>query len=328
MHIINNKHLIADLVSAPGTDDDLRHQLTTIENILNFAHTRLNLPDQGSYRHYSDTGREFVVWNVFAAPRLSMEPKTWCYLIVGCMSYRGYFDKNSAERYASDLSDSGWEVYIGGVTAYSTLGWFEDPVLNTMLNREDWELARLLFHELAHQKLYIKDDTDFNEAFADSVAIIGLELWLDTQPLTEKQRIFTLIENEGLFIELVLDTRQRLMELYNSSTDEPSKLESKDTVILNFHEQLRQLQSGWGDDSRFQSWLTGPVNNARFTAVSTYRSLVPRFMDIFEHSGKNLDAFYAHIEAISECPKTERNRLLEDHPDMSACLSMQQIVQE
>ena len=328
MKIINNKHPISELVSAPETAEGLKRQLTTIEDILEYAHTHLQLPDQGSYRHYSDTGREYVVWNVFAAPALSMEPKQWCYFIVGCMSYRGYFDKDDAEEYANDLVQSGWEVFIGGVTAYSTLGWFEDPVLNTMLNREDWELARLLFHELAHQKLYIKDDTDFNEAFADSVAIIGLEQWLDTRPWDEKQSIFTLLEHEAHFIDLVLNTRRMLIRLYNSSTDEVSKIEDKNNIILNFQDQLMVLQSNWEGDTRFQSWLTRPVNNARLTAVSTYRTLVPRFMNVFEHTGGNLAEFYEIIKVISECPKGDRYRLLDDPIQADTCLPMQQTVQE
>jgi predicted aminopeptidase len=328
MYIINNKHSISELVSAPETNSDLKQQLTTIQEILDFAYTWLQLPDQGSYRHYSDTGRDYVVWNVFAAPVLSMDPKQWCYFIVGCMSYRGYFNKNDAEQYANELADSGWEVYVGGVTAYSTLGWFEDPVLNTMLNREDWELARLLFHELAHQKLYIKDDTEFNEAFADSVAIIGLEKWLDSRQLAEKQRIRTLLENENRFIELVLYTRQKLIDLYRSETDEVSLLQKKNDEIQRFQEQLRYLQGNWEDASRYQTWLTRPVNNARLSAVSTYRTLVPRFLDVFERSNKDLVYFYTVIQAISECPKADRYRLLEDPPEPNECLPMQQTAQE
>ena len=175
MEVLLKREDMFEVISHPDTDEKLRQKLVTAKSILEFAHQELSLPDNGSYQHYTDLKRPYLVWNVIATPQLSMEPKQWCYIFLGCLSYRGFFKESTAKAYAKTLEQDGLEVYLGGVSAYSTLGWLKDPVINTMLNREDWELARLIFHELAHQLFYVSDDTDYNEAFADAVSRIGLE---------------------------------------------------------------------------------------------------------------------------------------------------------
>ncbi len=170
---------ISGILASQNTDKLLRDKLEMVLEIRRFASEHLGLPDNGSYSDYADLGRNFVVWNVFAAPELSLQAKQWCFLFVGCLNYRGYYSEEAANRYAQTLEAQGHDVFVGGVTAYSTLGWFNDPVLNTMLNRDNNYLASVIFHELSHQKLYLKNDTAFNEAFAEMVAQTGVQYWLN-----------------------------------------------------------------------------------------------------------------------------------------------------
>ena len=186
LQLLQSRQDVDSLLHSIDTPDELKHRLKSISRLREFASQRLGLPDNNSYRSYADIGRKYVVWNVFATPALSFEPHTSCFFIVGCLSYRGYFKKADAVKYMESLKDDGFDIYLGGVIAYSTLGWFDDPILNGMLERNDSDLARLIFHELAHQQLYIKDDTEFNEAFADAVALIGLEYWLEKNSTIEQ----------------------------------------------------------------------------------------------------------------------------------------------
>lgn len=311
----SSSDLIADNNIAPS----LRDKLIAITDILDFAHQQLNLPDNGSYRNYADLSRPYVVWNVFAAPELSMQAKQWCYLIVGCLNYRGYFSQPEAADYAHTLEQSGWEVYTGGVTAYSTLGWFRDPVISTMLNRETWELARLIFHELAHQYIYIENDTDFNEAFADAVALIGLERWLRTQPLAIKQDIETMLAREDQFIKLVLGARDELIMVYDSALPEQDKRREKSRIIAGLEQDYRDLKAGWENFSYYDNWIDSGINNAKLSALSTYRSLVPYFHLIYKNAGSDLGLFYASIEVLADCEKEQRILKLRQSGPILAC---------
>jgi predicted aminopeptidase len=304
--VLLNKKNISNLINATDTNKQLREKLIEVQEILEFAHSTLNMPDNGSYLHYTDVKNNFVVWNVIAAPEFSLNSKRWCYLIVGCMNYRGYFNEDKATQYAASLQQEGWEVYVGGVTAYSTLGWFKDPLLNTIVNREDWEIARLLFHELAHQIVYIKDDTNFNEAFADSVSLIGLEIWLSTQSIEKKDRVMELIAHESEFTELTLATRDILEELYQSGSTKDELRIRKSEIIETLKKNIIERQLIWGEDKRFQSWVNNNINNARLSLISTYRSLVPDFIYTYKNTGSDLSAFYTKIIEISLCPPEER----------------------
>lgn len=316
--ILAKREKITDLLRDETLDEGLRDRLLTVTQIVDFANRDLNLPDNGSYRHYTDTGRDYVVWNVFAAPELGLETREWCYLFLGCMNYRGYFNRERAIRYAGKLEGQGLDVYVGGVSAYSTLGWFRDPVLNTMINRDSWALARLIFHEMAHQKLFIAGDTAFNEAFADTVAIIGVTRWLATKPAMDRERVIAMLAHENDFAALALETRQKLVKLYATNREESYQQHNKTIIINNFRESLSNLSVQW-QDKRFQSWIEGDVNNARLAAVSTYRELVPGFMRIFEDTGNDLPVFYKRIAAFAHCPASTRHEILQAGTSPQSC---------
>ena len=310
MDVIFKKKRLAHLINDPDTDENLRNKLINAREILEFAHQTLYLPDNGSYQHYTNLNRRYVVWNVVAAPEFSLTPKQWCYPIVGCMNYRGYFKEDNAIAYANTLSKDGLETYIGGVTAYSTLGWFKDPLINTMLDREDWEIARLIFHELAHQLVYIKNDTEFNEAFADSVSIIGLQHWLASQDPSKQSRVMELIEHESEFTQLILETRNTLQIIYESGNTADEIRNQKKQYFKLIKTTLARFQSGWSNDDRYQSWINNDINNARLSLISTYRELVPDFIALYQGSGTDIQNFYNQVKILSKCTKEIRMEYL------------------
>ncbi len=215
--VMNSRQPIAEVIADEESPDDLRTRLKLVQQVRDFAVGELLLPDNNSYRSYADIGREYVVWNVFAAPEFSLEPKTWCFPVAGCVAYRGYFAEDAAHKKARGLRDDGYDVAVGGVAAYSTLGKFSDPVLNTMMNWSDVQLVATIFHELAHQKLYVKGDTAFNESFATAVADIGIDRWLDGRNETASADIYR--DNRELrqaMMTLADKTKTELRELYSA----------------------------------------------------------------------------------------------------------------
>ena len=301
MEVLQSRRPIEVILKDEQTPTGPAEKLRFIQELLDFAHARLALPDNGSYRHYADLDRRFVTWNVFAAPELSLQPRRWCYLFVGCLSYRGYFTREHAIEHAGELKRQGLDVYIGGVRAYSTLGWFRDPVLNTMLDLEDWETARLIFHELAHQKLYIRGLTDVNEAFAESVARIGLDLWLRTLAPERARRIRSSLRWEDAFYTLVLEYTQRLGTMYRSAATSAAKRQRKGQLLDALQEDYRRLKHHYSADDRFDRWILHDLNNGKLVAVSTYRRLVPEFMAIYAATGENLAGFYDYVESLRNC---------------------------
>ncbi len=319
MALVQLQKPVATIIDDQTSDPRLRQQLAEIRQILDYAHTVLGLPDNGSYRKYADLDREFVVWNVFAAPAYSLEPKQWCYLVVGCTNYRGYFSKQSALDYAKTLQQSGWEVSVNGVIAYSTLGWFDDPLLNTMLHRQPWEIARLLFHELAHQHIYFTDDTDFNEAYAEAIALIGLDGWLQTQTSEVARRVDIALEHEEQFYTLMLAARDRFAQLYRSGKAEQQMREDKASLHRQLREDYLRLKQDWGGDNRYDQWVDTRINNAALSALATYRELVPAFRASFQQRGARLPEFMAWIEQMSECTADARRRALRNPQQMAIC---------
>lgn len=297
-----------------------RHKLRLVQELLSFAHGELMLPDNGSYRVYADIGRPFVTWNVFAAPELSLQARRWCYPLVGCMEYRGYFSEAGARNYADKLQQMGWEVYVGGARAYSTLGWFQDPVLNTMLDLDDWQIARLIFHELAHQKLYLEDRTPLNEAFAESVARIGLERWLQTRPAGMAERVQTALLREDSLFSMLLDYRQRLDSLYRSGRSREELLREKDALFARLLDDYRELKRQWQGDGRYDRWLNREqLNNAQLVAISTYRQLLPDFLRLYRKADRDLEEFYRRVEAVAECPDMALQQYRPDAPPDTDC---------
>jgi predicted aminopeptidase len=313
--ILMKKQPIPEVLASEDTDEILREKLEMVLDIRSFASEHLALPDNDSYTEYADLDREFVIWNVFATPELSLEPKQWCFLFVGCLNYRGYYSKDSALSYARELEIQGYDVFVGGVTAYSTLGWFNDPVLNTMLGRDELYLANVIFHELAHQKFYLKNDTAFNEAFAETVAQTGVQLWLEQQGSdTAKRKFSDKQADKILFVNLVLKYREKLESVYNSDSTIEEKRTAKKLLLDQLAEEYAALyQTDQSQAGQYSEWLSSGLNNAKLATVITYRDHVGGFQALFHHVGKNHQNFYELVQKLSNCDKDRRDSILEDN---------------
>jgi predicted aminopeptidase len=299
------------LIESKQTDPELVAQLHKVEGLREFSREQLGLPSDGQYTSYVDIERRYVVWNVFAAPPLSLNARQWCYPVVGCASYRGYYSEQQARRYAATLAERGMDVYVGGTTAYSTLGWFNDPVLNTFVYRRDDQLADLVFHELAHHLLYIAGDTVFNESFASLVAGEGVKRWLAEQDDPAGYSGYLAAqERKQQFIELVATYRQRLDALYTSTLPEADMLDEKRLIIDELKAAHRQLKSGWGDISAYDHWFRQEINNAQLNTVATYYELVPALAALLASHEDNLAAFYTACLELKELDTSERHARL------------------
>ncbi|HKK15878.1 MAG TPA: aminopeptidase [Gammaproteobacteria bacterium] len=322
LQIIAKSRPITALLKDDHLPANLASKLSQAMEIRDFASRELALPDNNSYRYYADLDREYVVWNVFATPALSLQAKEWCFLFVGCLSYRGYFSNSRADAFASRLEQQGFDTWVGGVTAYSTLGWFTDPVLNTMLSRDNDYLARIIFHELAHQKIYIKNDTAFNEAFAETVALEGIRRWYALRSDTDSYRNFlSRLQHEEQFVSLVLQYRDKLDRVYESTMMPGEKLLQKNRLLQAMVNDYRLMRTGWGNDGRYDSWFATGLNNAKLMAVSTYRLYVPVLRKQLEMLGSNLPAFYTFIERLGQCSFEERKSYFENGGHGTACLN-------
>jgi predicted aminopeptidase len=309
---------IPEVVDDPSTKPVLRQQLQRETAIREFASRELALPNNGSYRSYADLGRPFVVWNVIAAPEFSLEPQQWCMIFVGCVNYRGYYDKEDADLYAGKLSRAGADTYVGGVPAYSTLGYFDDPVLNTFLRFGDEEVARIIFHELAHQLVYAEGDSAFNESFATAVENEGMHRWLKMSGSPERLRDFEeQQERDAQFHRLVGATRDRLRAIYASSLAPDEKRRAKLAAIAEMKHAYAELKSSWGGYGDYDQWFNRPINNASLGSVTLYTQWVPAFQAMLEQQGGNLPRFYLQVAALAHLPKIERSaalsQLLPDH---------------
>ena len=311
LEIMRKRTAIDTLLAAQNLSPDTLAQLAAIHQIRDFASSELDLPENNSYREYADIGREYVVWNVFATPALSLENQQWCFLFIGCLSYRGYFSKDAAYSLAAELAGAGYDVFVGGVTAYSTLGWFDDPVLNTMLRRDRIYLARIIFHELAHQKLYVKDDTEFNEAFADTVADAGVRKWLARYGTgTELQKYDSTRSNEDTFVNLVLQYRTRLDTVYKSSLTDAEKRRRKHELLDEMSTAYKQIRANRNEDDGYDAWFADDLNNAKLMSVAIYRTYLPGFEKLLSSSGGNLIVFYGLAEQLRGCTKEQRRYIL------------------
>ncbi|MDJ0904759.1 MAG: aminopeptidase [Woeseiaceae bacterium] len=295
--VLRRSEPIDEVLAADSTPDELARQLALVQEARQFAVDELLLPDNDSYRSYADLGRDYVVWNVFAAPEFSLQARTWCFPVAGCVAYRGYFDEQDARRKAAQLQDAGFDVAVGGVPAYSTLGRFDDPVLNTMLHWQDTDLVATIFHELAHQVLYIKDDTAFNESFATAVADIGLERWLRRQG--ESSEFDAYQERRRLREELVAiirDASAELEALYDSPVDEDTMRAAKDARLRRLADDLQAKLAASGVDS--PGWPGGPLNNARIASIGLYELDLGRFRALYEECGRELECFYDRASSL------------------------------
>jgi len=295
----------------PNVSDQLKQRLSRTQQIRKFAVQELELPDNGSYTKYADLNRPYVVWNVIATPELSMKPVQWCFPIAGCVDYRGYYRKEDAQRFANDLRSQGYEVRVSGVPAYSTLGWFDDPVLSTFIAYPEAEVARMLFHELAHQVAYAPDDTPFNESFATTVESIGVEQWLDKHGNPDsRERYREFRQRKRDFIDLLTQHRLRLEEVFASDITDDEKRNQKALVITSLKQAYHQIRDEkWGGYSGYDQWFNEPITNAHFVLVATYEELVPAFQALHAKSG-SLKKFYANVQAMAKQDKVRRREQL------------------
>lgn len=295
----------------PKVSDQLKQRLTRAQQIRTFAVQVLGLPENGSYTRYAELNRPYVVWNVIATQELSMKPVQWCFPVAGCVDYRGYYRKEDAQRFAQELRDQGYEVRVSGVPAYSTLGWFNDPVLSTFIAYPEAEVARMLFHELAHQVAYAPGDTTFNESFATTVESIGVEQWLDKHGSPDsRERYREFRQRKRDFIDLLTQHRQRLEEVFASDISDDEKRNKKALVITSLKQTYHQIkEEKWGGYSGYDQWFNEPITNAHFVLIATYEELVPAFQALHAKSG-SLKKFYAEVKAMAKQDKVRRREQL------------------
>lgn len=307
--LLQARQPVERLLDDSATDPDLARRLKLSQQARDFASASLQLPENRSYRLYADLERPFVVWNVFATPEFSLDPELHCFPIAGCVAYRGYYQQGRARGAAALLRQQGLDTYIGGVEAYSTLGWFDDPLLNTMLRWSDERFIVVIFHELAHQRYYLPGDTAFNESFATFVEREGLRQWHATRGETppasdDRQR--------QQFIELVLASRERLRRLYASELDATAMRAAKQAEFERLRRDYRALrQREWGGQGRYDAWIESPLNNAKLLPFGLYDQWVPAFAALFTREGRDWRAFYAAVAALGRLPETDRRAALE-----------------
>jgi len=304
---------IAAMLEAGDEDPALVRELKLAVEIRRFAVERLGLPDNGSYTHFVRTGRNAVTWNVVATPEFSVEPRRWCFLVSGCVPYRGYFKREAAERFASRLREDGLDVTLTPTTAYSTLGWFDDPVLDTMFQYEDEQLASIIFHELAHQQLYVKGDTAFNESYASFVGELGVSLWLQSSGRADRMPAWLDRQKAtARFDTLVLQARDRLAVLYTQPVSESLMRDSKAAAFKHLAEDYRELVAGeWQGRDYFAGWFARDLNNARLALFDSYRGGTCAFSALYRAAGGDVAQFHALAARQASLAPTARRAWLD-----------------
>jgi len=308
--VMSSRAPVDEVLTDPSTPEQLGKRLEYAVAARDFAFETLGLPDRGSYRHYADLERPYVVWNVVATPEFALAPRSWCYPVAGCVSYRGYFDEQAADEFAERLRAEGDDVLVGGVRAYSTLGRFNDPLLNTFVALPEERLAGLIFHELAHQQLYIRDDAAFNESFATAVEREGLRLWLAGNAeglcaleLREQRR--------GAVDALIAEAREALEAVYGGALGDQDKRSAKAAVFAGLSAAYEDLRGTWSGPPYFDGWLRGDLDNARLAALATYNDFVPAFSALLRQAGGDWQQFYQRAGEIGALPESERVTALE-----------------
>ena len=301
---------IEDWMGDPATDPKLKARLEKARQIRRFAVKELGLPDNGSYKNYASLKRAYVLWNVVATPELSLKPQQWCFPIAGCVSYRGYYNKDDANAYADGLRAEHYDVQVGGVPAYSTLGWFDDPLLSTFINYNDAELARMIFHELAHQVVYVAGDTQFNEAFATSVEEAGVQRWLEKygdEQMHEHYIRYTGRRKD--FMALLLKHRSALEANYAQKISDRRKRQEKVRILAALTEDYQTLKISWGGYAGYDRWFAEPLSNAHFASIAAYNDFLPAFRTLMAQE-KNFSGFYQAVKSLAGLDKDQRQRLL------------------
>jgi predicted aminopeptidase len=303
--LLRKREPLEDVIADESTDPKLRATLARIETMRRFAVEELLLPDNDSYKSYVALDRPYVVWNVVATQEFSVDPQRWCFPFAGCVAYRGYFDKAAADRFAAKLAADGLDVHSGGSTAYSTLGYFNDPVLSTMVAGGEQYVASLLFHELAHQQLYVKGDSEFSEAFAMVIEELGTERWLNRHGTpADLERYRTRRQRRAQFAELITTQQARLRALYASGAPPEELRERKEQAFATLRLEYEALRAAWAGSSDYDAWFAQPLNNATLASVATYTRWLPALRARIERVG--LKQFYADAAELAELDTAER----------------------
>ncbi|HKZ74849.1 MAG TPA: aminopeptidase [Steroidobacteraceae bacterium] len=306
--VLRERRPIAEVVADPATPEELRATLASVTAAREFASRELGLPDNGTYRSYTDLKRGYVVWNVVAAPEFSVTPQRWCFPIAGCVAYRGYFSEPKARSFAERLRRRRYDVAVGGVAAYSTLGRFADPVLSSMVGYGEHELAAILFHELSHQVVYVAGDSAFNEAFAVTVEQAGLERWLAHRgQRSDVERFRARRARQREYLDAFARRRAELAALYASDLAPAAMRERKREVLEGLAADLRVIEQTQNARSQYASWLEEGLNNAHLASVATYFDCVPGFVRLLAASGGDLQAFYGAVRELARLPRAERH---------------------
>ncbi len=303
---------IDDWLADPGVAPPLKSRLAKAGQIRRFASAELGLPDNGTFTSYADLQRPYVLWNVVAAPALSLKPRQWCFPVAGCVSYRGYYTKEAALAYAAELRKQNYDVQVSGVPAYSTLGWFSDPLLSTFVGYPEAELARLMFHELAHQVVYVPGDTRFNESFAVAVEEHGVERWLAAHgddAMRAGYRAHAARKRD--FLALLAHTRQALEDNYNGTADAGEKTRRKAEIFSTMQDDYRSLKQRWGGYAGYDRWFAEPLGNAHLALVATYHDMVPGFRALLAQE-RDMGKFYAAVRGLAEMEAPQRQQRLAD----------------
>ncbi len=314
LKLVSGSRPVETLLKDRTLEPAFKEQLSLSADIRTFASERLALPDNDSYRNYVDTGREYVTWSVFAAPEFSQNVRTWCFPVAGCVPYRGYFSKDRAEKFAEEIRSEGFDVYVGGVPAYSTLGWLDDPLLNTMFLRGEINLARVVFHELAHQHVYVPGDAAFNEAFAVAVEESGTILWLESRSDEAGLQLYRSARKRNeTFLALIAETRVELDRIYDSADSDAKKRQAKDAAIERLRARYRRVRSQkWNGYPGYDHWFNEPINNAKLATVSVYNDLQPAFSRLLTLCQGDYERFYEAVSALAKRNPAERRTALED----------------
>ncbi|TVP89272.1 MAG: aminopeptidase [Pseudomonadaceae bacterium] len=303
---------IEDILADPAADPDLQRRLALALEAREFASVQLALPDNPSYTRYSALPRPYVLWNLFVTPELSVEPIEQCFPWLGCVGYRGYFAQADAEAAAADWRARGKQVFIGGVPAYSTLGWYDDPVLSSMLHWSDEELVRLIFHELAHQQVYVRNDTAFNESYATFVEQQGLREWRRLQGWPEPEA--TERQQQREFVQLMLTAREDLHNIYAQPLAADLLRSQRDQRFARLREDYANWRDQhWTGSARFDHWFSGELNNASLLPFGLYDQWVPGFAALFAAAGEDWSVFHAAVADLGRRPADERHQVLQSY---------------
>jgi len=308
--LLSEARPIDDWLANPAVEGKLKGKLAKVKEIRAFAARELGLPDNESYTTYADLKRQFVLWNVVATPELSLKPVQWCFPIAGCVNYRGYYNKEEAQAYAAQLRAEKYDVEVAGVTAYSTLGWFKDPVLSTFIKFPDGEVARLVFHELAHQVVYVPGDSRFNESFAVAVEEAGVARWMALHGDDKTREAYAAYESRKRdFLALLLKQRKALEANYKRDVSDAEKRKEKAAIFQALQDEYQGLKASWGGYAGYDRWFAEPLSNAHLSAIATYHDFVPGFKALLAQK-KSMPEFYEAVRSLARLDKDDRQKLL------------------